>query len=89
MKKLELEVSVEGVEDLVRPLIEAMQSLEHLPEFPLQVFSDLVAHSLNDLSVSFDSAALAAGNLRAVIRPGRNLELVTAALLALNAYLHR
>ena len=89
MGNFSVTVSENGADDSLRPLIEAMQSLEHLPEFPLQVFSDLVAHSLNDLSVSFDSAALAAGNLRAVIRPGRNLELVTAALLALNAYLHR
>ena len=89
MKKLELEVSVEGVEDLVRPLIEAMQSLEHLPEFPLQVFSDLVTNSLHDLSVGFDSSALTAGDFRVVIRSGRDLELITAALLALNAYLHR
>ena len=89
MKKLELEVSVEGVEDLVRPLIDAMQSLEHFPEFPFQVFRNLVAYSLHDVAVSFDGAALAAGDLRGVCRPGRNLELVTAALLALNAYLHR
>ncbi|MCF3193468.1 hypothetical protein LRQ05_11480 [Pseudomonas bubulae] len=89
MGNFSVTVSENGADDSLRPLIEAMQSLEHLPEFPLQVFSDLVAHSLNDLSVSFDSAALAAGNLRAVIWPGRNLELVTAALLALNAYLHR
>lgn len=89
MAKLEMDVSVEGVEDLVRPLVGAMQSLEHFPEFPLQVFRDLVANSLHDISVGFDSAALTTGNLRGVCRPGRNLELVTAALLALNAYLHR
>lgn len=89
MKKLELEVSVEGVEGLISPLVEAMQSLEHLPEFPLQVFSDLVTNSLHDLSVGFDSSALAAGNFRAVVRPGRDFELITAALLALNTYLHR
>ncbi len=89
MDNFSITVSESGADHSLRPLTEIMQSLEHLPEFPLQVFSDLVAHSLNDLSVSFDSAALSAGNLRAVIRPGRNLELVTAALLALNAYLHR
>jgi len=89
MKKLELEVGVEGLEGLVCPLIEAMQSLEHLPEFPLQVFRDLVANSLHDVSVSFDGAAFAAGDLRGVCRPSRNFELVTTALLALNAYLHR
>ncbi|MBV4452726.1 hypothetical protein KVG91_08975 [Pseudomonas sp. SWRI103] len=89
MKTLELEVGIEGLEGLVCPLIEAMQSLEHLPEFPLQVFRDLVANSLHDVSVSFDGAALTAGNLRGVCRPSRNFELVTAALLALNAYLHR
>lgn len=89
MAKLEMEVSVEGLQDLMRPLGEAMQSLEHFPELPLQVFRDLVANSLHDVAVSFDCAALAAGDLRGVCRPGRNLELVTAALLALNAYLHR
>nr|WP_181283738.1 hypothetical protein [Pseudomonas orientalis] len=89
MKKLELEMGVEGLEDLVCPLIKAMQSLKHLPEFPLQVFGDLFANSLHDVSVSFDGAALATGDPRGVCRPGRNLELVTAALLALNAYLHR
>ena len=89
MAKLELEVSVEGLEDLVRPLFETMQLLEHFSELPLQIFRDLAAHSLHDIAVSFDGAALAAGDLRGVCRPGRNLELVTAALLALNAYLHR
>ena len=89
MAKLEMEVSVQGLQDLVRPLVEAMQSLEHFPELPLQIFRDLVANSLHDVAVSFDGAALAAGDLRGVCRTGRNLELVTAALLALNAYLHR
>ena len=89
MAKLDLEASVEGDEDLLSPLAEAIMSLEHFPEFPLQVFRDLVANSLHDVSVSFDGAAFAAGDLRGVCRPGRNLELVTAALLALNAYLHR
>lgn len=89
MAKLEMEVSVQGLEDLVPPLLETMQSLEDFPELPLQIFRDLVAHSLHDIAVSFDSAALAAGDLRGVCRLGRNLELVTAALLALNAYLHR
>lgn len=89
MAKLQMEVSVEGLEDLVRPLLETMQSLEHFPELPLQIFRDLVAHSLHDIAVSFDGAALAAGDLRGACRPSRNLELVTAALLALNAYLHR
>lgn len=89
MGKLEVDVSVEGAEDLVRPLINAVQSLEHFPELPLQVFRDLVANSLHDVTVSFDGPALTAGDLRGVCRPGRNLELVTAALLALDAYLHR
>ncbi len=89
MKNLEMEVSVEGAEDLLSRIIEAMQSLEHFPELPLQVFRDLVANSLHDVSVSFDGAELAAGDLRGVCRPSRNLELVTAALLALNAYLRR
>ena len=89
MKKLEIEVSVESAEGLFRPLIEAMQSLEHFPELPLKVFRDLVTNSLHDVTVSLDGTALAAGDLRGVCRPGRHLELVTAALLALNAYLHR
>lgn len=89
MEKLEMDVSVEGAEDLLHPLAEAIKSLEHFPEFPLQVFRDLVANSLHDISVGFDGAALATGDLRGVCRPGRNLELVTAALLALNTYLHR
>ena len=89
MARLDMEVSVEGAEDLLRPLAEAIKSLEHFPEFPLQVFRDLVANSLHDISVGFDGAALATGDLRGVCRPGRNLELVTAALLALNACLHR
>lgn len=80
---------MEGVKDLVRPLVKAMHLLEHFPKFPLQIFRDLVANSLHDVTVSFDGAAFAAGDLRGVCRPGRNLELVTAALLALNAYLHR
>lgn len=89
MKKLELAVSLDGEVELLSPLVCAMQSLKHLPEFPLQVFRDLVANGLHDVSVSFDGTALAAGDLRGVCRPGRNLELVTSALLALNAYLHR
>lgn len=89
MEKLEMDVSVEGAEDLLRPLVGAMQSLEHFPEFPFQVFRDLVANSLHDIPIGFDSAALTTGNLRGACRPGRNLELVTTALLALNAYLHR
>lgn len=89
MEKLEMEVSVEGAEDLVRPLIEAMQSLEHLPKFPFQVFSDLVTNSLDDLSVSLDRSALSTGNFGVVVRPGRRIELIAAALLALNSYLHR
>ena len=89
MEKLQLDVEVEGAADFLRPLGETLKSLEHFPELPLQVLRDLVAHSLHDVAVSFDGAALAAGDLRGVCRPGRNLELVTAALLALNAYLHR
>ncbi|WKY29647.1 hypothetical protein QYF67_06505 [Pseudomonas donghuensis] len=89
MEKLELDVSVEGGEALLRQLNEAMRSLEHFSELPLQVFRDLIANSLHDVSVGFDGTALAAGNLRAVVRLGRHLELVTAALLALNVYLHR
>ena len=82
-------VTVSGADESLRSLVDIMQSLKELPEFPFDVFYSLVAGSLHDLSVSFDSAALAAGDLRAVVRPGRNLELITAALLALNTYLHR
>lgn len=89
MEKLQLDVEVEGAADFLRPLAETLKSLEQFPELPLQVFRDLVAHSLHELSVSLDSAALATGDLRVVVRPGRNLELITAALGALEGYLHR
>ena len=89
MKNLELEVNVEGAEDLLRPLIEVMQSLKDLPEFPFDVFYSLITDGLDDLSVSLDRSALSTGNFGVVVRPGRRLELITAALLALNAYLHR
>lgn len=83
MEKLQLDVEVEGAADFLRPLGETLKSLEQFPELPLQVFRDLVTHSLHEFSVSLDSAALAAGDLRVVVRPSRNLELVTAALGAL------
>lgn len=89
MEKLQLDVEVEGAADFLRPLAETLRSLEHFPELPLQVFRDLVAHSLHELPVSLDSTAFAAGDLRVVVRPSRNLELVTAALGALEGYLHR
>lgn len=89
MEKLVLDVEVEGDADFLRPLAGTLKSFEQFPELPLQVFRDLVAHSLHELSVSLDSAAFAAGDLRVVVRPGRNLELVTAALSALEGYLHR
>lgn len=89
MEKLQLDVEVEGTADFLRPLAETLRSLEHFPEFPFQVFRDLVTNSLHELSVSLDSAAFAAGDLRVVVRPSRDLELVTAALGALEGYLHR
>jgi len=89
MEKLQLDVEVEGAADFLRPLGETLKSLEQFPELPLQAFRDLVAHSLHELPVSLDSTAFAAGDLRVVVRPGRNLELVTAALGALEGYLHR
>lgn len=89
MEKLQLDVEVEGAADFLRPLGETLKSLEQFPELPLQVFRDLVTHSLHELSVSLDSTAFAAGDLRVVVRPSRNLELVTAALGALEGYLHR
>jgi hypothetical protein len=89
MEKLDLDMVAEDAEDLLRPLAEVIHSLEKFPELPLQVFRDLVANSFHELSISLDSTALAAGNLRAIVRPGRNLELVTAALGTLQCYLHR
>ncbi|MBH3383184.1 hypothetical protein LU674_024735 [Pseudomonas alloputida] len=89
MEKLQLDVEVEDAADFLRPLAEALRSLEKFPELPLQVFRDLVANSLHELSVSLDSTALAAGDLRVVVRPRRNIELVTAALRALEGYIHR
>lgn len=88
MAHLELDVSVEGSDDLLRPLVEAMRSLEQFPELPLQVFRDLIADSLLDLSVGVDSAAFSAGDFRVVVQAGRRVELVTAALSALQSYLH-
>ncbi|MCE1099498.1 hypothetical protein LU637_13930, partial [Pseudomonas asiatica] len=75
MEKLQLDVEVEGAADFLRPLAETLRSLEHFPELPLQVLRDLVAHSLHELPVSLDSTAFAAGDLRVVVRPSRNLEL--------------
>jgi hypothetical protein len=49
MEKLQLDVEVEGAADF-RPLAETLKSLEQFPELPLQVFRDLVAHSLHELS---------------------------------------
>ncbi|MCL8303226.1 hypothetical protein M9Y59_27720, partial [Pseudomonas mosselii] len=69
MEELQLDVEIEGVADFLRPLAETLRSLEQFPELPLQVFRNLVAHSLHELSVSLDSAAFAAGDLRVVVRP--------------------
>ncbi|WP_248769152.1 hypothetical protein [Pseudomonas sp. MWU12-2345] len=87
MGNFSVEVSGE-IDESLHPLIQVLRSLKELPEFPFDVFYSLVTNCLDDLSVSLDGAALATGNLRAVVRPGRNLELVTAALLALERYLH-
>lgn len=89
MGKFEMEVSEHEIDESFRPLIEVMQSLKDLPEFPFDVFYSLVTECLDDLSISIDSAALSTGDLRAVVRPGRRLELVTTALTALQSYLHR
>lgn len=75
--------------DAFDPLIEVLGSLRQIPEFPFDVFYNLVFNSLEHPTVSIDSAALAAGHLGGVAGPGRHLELVIAALTALDAYLHR
>jgi len=89
MKKLVIDVSLAATDQLLRPVAEAMGSLEHLPEFPLQVFRDLVSDSLLDLAIGFDTAALTAGDLRAVVQIGRRFELVASALTAFQGYVHQ
>nr|WP_159440143.1 hypothetical protein [Pseudomonas grimontii] len=70
-------------------LVEVLRSLRDTPEFPFDVFYNLVLNSLEHPTVSIDSAALAAGHLSGVAGPSRHLELVIATLAALDTYLHR
>ena len=89
MEQFSVEVSGHELDDSLRPLTEVMQSLKELPEFPFDVFYSLVTDSLDDLAISLDSTALCTGDLGVVVRPGRRIELITTALLALKLYLHR
>ncbi|MDY7560198.1 hypothetical protein QN366_01510 [Pseudomonas sp. CCC3.2] len=84
-----MEAGGHELDESFRPLIEIMQSLKELPEFPFDVFYSLITDGLDDLAISLDSTALSTGDLRAVVRPGRRIELITTALLALKLYLHR
>jgi hypothetical protein len=88
MSNFNITVSEDEIDDSFRPLIEVMQSLKELPEFPFDVFYSLVTDCLDELSISIDSSALSTGDLGVVVRPGRRIELITAALLALQRYLH-
>jgi len=88
MGNFSIEVSEDEIDDSFRPLIAVMQSLKELPEFPFEVFYNLVTGCFDELSIAIDSSALSTGDLGVVVRPGRRLELVTAALLALQRYLH-
>ena len=81
--------STSAAGDAFDPLVTVLQSLKDLPEFPFDVFYSLILESLDHLSVSLDGPALAAGHLRGVVGPGRHLELIIAALTALDTYLHR
>jgi hypothetical protein len=87
--ELEPVASVSDSGDAFDPLINTLQSLKDLPEFPFDVFYSLVFESLDQLSVSLDVSALAAGHFRGVVGPSRHLELIIAALTALDSYLHR
>ena len=89
MDNFSIEVSEDDIDESFRPLLEVMQSLKDLPEFPFDVFYSLITDGLDDISVSLDSSALSTGNLGVVVRPDRRLELITAALLALQRYLHK
>nr|WP_322617019.1 hypothetical protein [Pseudomonas sp. BIC9C] len=87
--ELQIVASTSDTGDAFDPLFKVLQSLKDLPEFPFDVFYSLILESLEHLSVSIDGSALAAGHLRGVVGPGRHLELVIAALTALDTYLHR
>ncbi|MGB4486831.1 MAG: hypothetical protein WBI95_15135 [Pseudomonas veronii] len=87
--ELQIAASTSTTGDAFDPLLKVLQSLKDLPEFPFDVFYSLVFESLEHLSVSIDSPALGAGHLRGVVGPGRHLELIIAALTALDTYLHR
>lgn len=89
MGKLKFEVILEGADDLLQPLVDPMRSLEQFSELSLQVFCDLIGNSLLNIYISLDSAALTTGNFGAVVRPGRRLELVTAAFTALQMCFHQ
>lgn len=88
MDNFSIEVSEGDIDESFLPLIQVLRSLKELPKFPFEVFYSLVTECLDDVAVSIDCAALATGDLRAVVRPGRRLELLTAALLALDICLH-
>ena len=89
MDNFSIEVCDDELDESFRPLIEVMRSLKELPEFPFEAFYSLVTDCFDELSIAIDSSALSTGDLGVVVRPGRRLELVTAALLALQRYLHQ
>ncbi len=88
MTKLVLEVDAVEIGAQLHQLIDALTSLQKIPEFPFDQFQSLVFGLLPEVAVSFDPAASSAGNLRAVCGVSGNLELVTTALVALQHYLH-
>lgn len=88
MENFDITVISDAIDESFLPLIRVMQSLKKFPEFPFEAFYNLVTSCLDEPSICFDSSALSAGQLGAVVRPGRRLELVIAALLALESYLH-
>lgn len=88
MPKLKLEIDAVEIDPRLYQLIDTLTSLQQIPEFPFKHFQRLLRGLLSEVSMGFDSAAAAAGNLRVVCSVSGNLELVTAALVALQSYLH-
>ncbi|HEY0288040.1 MAG TPA: hypothetical protein VGC62_13670 [Pseudomonas sp.] len=88
MSKLAVEVGAVELDGLLHQLIDTLTSLKQVPQFPFDEFHRLVLGLLSEMTISFDPDASTAGNLRAACGGAGNLELVTAALTALESYLH-
>lgn len=89
MTELVIEIDAVEIDGRLRQLADVLTSLKQVSQFPFDEFHRLVLGLLPEISVGFDPAASAAGDLRATCGVTGNLELVAAALAALESYLHR